>query len=222
MRVPVPPHPSLSDPELSLQIDTTVTPPRDIYPWLTGLVNPRPIAWVLTRSATGVLNLAPFSFFNVFGSNPPVLVFSPTLRRDGSRKDTLVNIEATGECVVHVATSELRELVNLSSAEVPPDQSEVELTGQRTVPSVKVSVPRLVEPPAAFECRLRQIVPVGDGPIAARLVICEILTIHVSDAVLAEDGRPDPHKLRTVARMGGDWWCHASDLFQLPRPHEPK
>lgn len=200
-----------------MTIDAATTPPHDIYPWLTGVVNPRPISWVLTKSPAGVLNLAPFSFFNVFGSNPPVLVFSPTLRRDGTKKDTLINVEASGECVVHVATAGLQETVNLTSKELPPDQSEVELAGLHTVPSQKVGVPRLAEAPVAMECKVRQVVAVGDGPIAGRLVVCEILVLHVADAVLT-DGRPDPHRLRTVARLGGDWWCHTSDLFRLPRP----
>ena len=200
-----------------MTIDPATTAPQDVYPWLVGVVNPRPIAWVLTKSAAGVLNLAPFSFFNVFGSNPPVLVFSPTLTRRATEKDTLVNVRAAGECVVHVVTADTREVANLTSKELPPDQSEVELAGLRTVPSTKVAVPRLADAPVALECKLRQVVEVGDGPIAGRLVVCEVVMLHVADAVLT-DGRPDPHKLRTVARLGGDWWCHTSDLFKLPRP----
>jgi flavin reductase (DIM6/NTAB) family NADH-FMN oxidoreductase RutF len=201
-----------------MTIDPATAAPPDVYAALTGVVNPRPIAWVLTRSPAGVLNLAPFSFFNAFGSNPPVVVFSPTLTRDGRKKDTLVNVDATGECVVHVATAELREQVNLTSKELPPDESEVELAGLHTVPSVKVTVPRLAESPAALECKVRQVVEVGDGPIAGRLVVCEVVMLHVADAVLGGNGRPDPHKLRTVGRLGGDYWCHTSDLFKLPRP----
>lgn len=200
-----------------MTIDPATTAPHDIYPWLTGCVNPRPISWVLTRSPAGVLNLAPFSFFNVFGSNPPFLAFSPTLTRRGTEKDTLVNVKAAGECVVHVVTADFKDAANLTSKELPPDQSEVELAGLQTVPSVKVDTLRLAATPVAFECKLRQVVEVGDGPIAGRLVVCEIVTIHVADAVLT-DGRPDPHKLRTVGRLGGDWWCHTTDLFTLTRP----
>jgi flavin reductase (DIM6/NTAB) family NADH-FMN oxidoreductase RutF len=190
----------------------------DVYRALVEIVTPRPIAWVTSCDREGRVNLAPFSFFNAFGSNPPVVVFSPTNRRDATRKDTLLNVEATGEFVVNAAVAELAEQVNLSSKELPPDESEVELTGLHTVASVKVRPPRIAESPAHLECRVRQIVPVGTGPIAANLVIGEVVMIHVRDDVLGANGRPDPRKLRTVARLGGDFWCHTSDLFELKRP----
>lgn len=190
----------------------------DAYHLLVGVVTPRPIAWVTTVSPTGVVNLAPFSFFNVFGANPPVVVFSPTNKRDGSKKDTLHNVETTGEFVVNVSVADLAEKVNLTSRELPPDLSEIELAGLKTTPSMKVNPPRVADAPAALECKVRQIVPVGDGPISGNLVIGEVVMIHVSDAVLDANGRPDPRKLRTVARLGGDFWCHTSDLFELKRP----
>lgn len=190
----------------------------DAYHLLVGLVTPRPIAWVTTVSAAGVVNLAPFSFFNVFGANPPVVVFSPTNKRDGSKKDTLHNVEATGEFVVNVATADLADKVNLSSRELPPDQSEVELVGLHTTPSLKVKPPRITEAPAALECKVLQVIPVGTGAIAANLVIGEVVMMHVSDAVLDAAGHPDPKRLRTVARLGGAYWCHTSDLFELKRP----
>jgi flavin reductase (DIM6/NTAB) family NADH-FMN oxidoreductase RutF len=201
-----------------MQIDVASADVVDVYHLLVGLVTPRPIAWVTTVSPAGGVNLAPFSFFNAFGANPPVVVFSPTLRRDGTKKDTLLNVEATGEFVLNAAVSPLAEKVNLSSKEVPPDESEIELTGLRAVPSVKVKPPRVAEAPAQMECKVRQIIPCGDGPIAANLVIGEVVMIHVRDDVLDAAGRPDPRKLRTVARLGGDYWCHTSDLFELKRP----
>ncbi len=201
-----------------MQLEPSAANILDVYHTLIGVVTPRPIAWVTTVSLTGQVNLAPFSFFNAFGSNPPVVVFSPTNRRDATRKDTLLNVEATGEFVVNAAVAELAEQVNLSSKELPPDESEVELTGLHTVASVKVRPPRIAESPAHLECRVRQIVPVGTGPIAANLVIGEVVMIHVRDDVLGANGRPDPRKLRTVARLGGDFWCHTSDLFELKRP----
>jgi flavin reductase (DIM6/NTAB) family NADH-FMN oxidoreductase RutF len=201
-----------------VQLEPSAANILDVYHTLIGVVTPRPIAWVTTVSLTGQVNLAPFSFFNAFGSNPPVVVFSPTNRRDATRKDTLLNVEATGEFVVNAAVAELAEQVNLSSKELPPDESEVELTGLHTVASVKVRPPRIAESPAHLECRVRQIVPVGTGPIAANLVIGEVVMIHVRDDVLGANGRPDPRKLRTVARLGGDFWCHTSDLFELKRP----
>ena len=201
-----------------MQLDVSSTPVLDIYHALVGVVVPRPIAWVTTLGPTGVVNLAPFSFFNAFGSNPPVVVFSPTLRRDGTRKDTLINIEATREFVVNVAVEPLAEKVNLSSKELPPDESEVALTGLHTLPSIKVKPPRLAESPVNLECVLRQIIPIGNGPISANLVIGEIVMMHISDAVLDDKGKVDPRKLRAIARLGGEYYCRSTDLFELKRP----
>lgn len=201
-----------------MQIDVAKTAVIDVYQALVGVVTPRPIAWVTTVDSTGRVNLAPFSFFNAFGANPPVVVFSPTNRRDGTKKDTLLNVEATGEFVVHAAVAPLAKQVNESSKELPRGESEVEYVGLHTVRSTKVKPPRLVESPVAMECAVRQIIPVGTGAIAANLVIGEVLMIHVSDAVLDATGRVDPRKLRTVARLGGDYWCHTSDLFEQKRP----
>jgi len=201
-----------------MQVDVANSSVLDVYHTLVGIVTPRPIAWVTTVDLAGRVNLAPFSFFNAFGANPPVVVFSPTNRRDGTKKDTLLNVEATGEFVIHAAVAPLKEQVNQSSKELPRGESEVEYVGLHTVPSVKVKPPRLVESPVAMECKLRQVIPVGSGPIAGNLVIGEVLIIHMSDAVLDANGRVDPRKLRTVARLGGDYWCHTSDLFEQKRP----
>jgi len=201
-----------------MTIDPTTTPVAAVYQALVGVVTPRPIAWVTTLSAQGTVNLAPFSFFNAFGANPPVVVFSPTLRRDGSKKDTLRNLERLGEFVVHSAVAPLAAAVNLTSREVPPEESEVALAGLSTVPSTRVRPPRIREAPTALECVVRQIIPCGTGPIAANLVIGEVVLMHIADDVLDEHGGVDPRRLRTVARLGGAFWCHTSDLFQLQRP----
>ncbi len=199
-------------------LDVKTTPAVDAYHMLVGLVTPRPIAWVTTVSPAGVVNLAPFSFFNAFGSNPPIVVFSPTNKRDGSKKDTLRNLETLGEFVVNVVTADLAAKANLTSKELPPDESEVVLAELSTLPSVKVKPPRIAESPASLECIVRQIIPCGTGAIAANLVIGEIVMMHVSDDVLGSDGRPDPRKLQTVARLGNEYWCRTSDLFELKRP----
>ena len=199
-------------------IDVAAANVIDVYHHLVGIVTPRPIAWVTTVNAAGVVNLAPFSFFNAFGANPPVVVFSPTLRRNGSKKDTLLNVEATGEFVLNAATADLAEKVNLSSQELPPDESEVELTGLHTLPSVKVKPPRIAEAHCHMECRVLQIVPVGNGPISANLVIGEVLALHIAESVLDDGGKIDPRKLQTIARLGGDYWCRTSDLFEQRRP----
>jgi flavin reductase (DIM6/NTAB) family NADH-FMN oxidoreductase RutF len=201
-----------------MQIDPAAAAVQDVYQYLVGIVTPRPIAWVTTISPGGVVNLAPFSFFNAFGANPPIVVFSPTLRRNGTKKDTLLNLEKLGEFVVHTAVASLAEAVNLTSKEIPPDQSEVALAGLVTVPSAKVKPPRIVAAPTAMECVVKQIIPCGTGPIAANLVIGEVVMIHVSDEVLDGKGGVDPRKLKTVARLGGAFWCHTSDLFEQTRP----
>jgi flavin reductase (DIM6/NTAB) family NADH-FMN oxidoreductase RutF len=201
-----------------VQIDVAIANVLDVYHTLVDVVTPRPIAWVTSLDSQGRVNLAPFSFFNAFGANPPVVVFSPTLRRDGTKKDTLRNVEATGEFVLNAAVAPLAEKINLSSKELPYGESEIELTGLDTKPSVKVKPPRIAESPIHMECKVRQIIPIGRGPIAANLVIGEVLMMHVDDAVLGANGRVDPRKLRTVARLGGDFWCHTSDLFELKRP----
>lgn len=199
-------------------IDTSSSPALEIYQALVGVVVPRPIAWVTTMSPAGVVNLAPFSFFNTFSANPPVVVFSPTLRRNATKKDTLLNIEATGQFVVNIAVESLADKVNLSSKELPPDESEIDLTGLHTMPSAKVKPPRLAESPVNLECTLRQIVHLGTGPIAGNLVIGDIVMIHIADAVLDANGKVDPRKLQAIARLGGEYYCRTSDLFEMKRP----
>jgi len=201
-----------------MQIDVSKTEIVTVYQMLVGLVAPRPIAWVTTLSASGVVNLAPFSFFNAFGANPPVVVFSPTLKRDGEKKDTLINIEANGEFVINASTEKHAELINISSKMLLPEESELDLTGQKTLESIRVKPPRLADVPFALECKVMQVIPVGHGPISANLVIGEILTMHIDDMVLDEKGQPDPRKIKAIARLGGENWCRTQDLFQLERP----
>ena len=201
-----------------MQIDVSASNVVEVYHMLVGVVTPRPIAWVTTVDRQGRVNLAPFSFFNAFGANPPVVVFSPTLRRDNTKKDTLLNIEATGEFVVNAAVATLADRVNQSSKELPPGESELAYTGLTATPSVKVKPSRIAESPVHLECKVMQIIPIGNGPISGNLVIGEVVMIHVDDAVLDEKGRVDPRKLQTIARLGGDFYCRTSDLFELKRP----
>jgi flavin reductase (DIM6/NTAB) family NADH-FMN oxidoreductase RutF len=199
-------------------IDVATADFLDVYHLLVGVVTPRPIAWVTTIDPQGRVNLAPFSFFNAFGANPPVVVFSPTLRRDGSKKDTLRNLEATGEFVLNAAVESLAEKINLSSKELPYGQSEVELTVLTLIPSTKVKPPRLAETPVTMECKVLQIVSTGKGAIAGNLVIGEVLVMHIADEVLDDKKRIDPRKLQTIARLGGDYYCRTTDLFEMKRP----
>ncbi len=199
-------------------IDVPSTDVVKIYRTLVEVVTPRPIAWVTTIDAEGRINLAPFSFFNAFGANPPVVVFSPGLRRDGTKKDTLRNLEIVHEFVLNAAVEDLAEPMNATSKELPPGQSEAEYAGLALQPSTKVRPPRVAVSPVHMECRVRQIVPIGDGPIAANLVIGEVLLIHIDDSVLDSSGHVDPRKLRTIARLGGDYYCRSTDLFEMKRP----
>jgi flavin reductase (DIM6/NTAB) family NADH-FMN oxidoreductase RutF len=201
-----------------MQLEPTTSNVVDVYNLLTGIVVPRPIAWVSTISSQGVPNLAPFSFFNVFGANPPVVVFSPTLKRDGTKKDTLRNIEATGEFVIHSTVEALAEVVNLTSKELPPEDSEFELAKLAMIPSAVVKPMRVSIAPTALECKVLQIIPTGTGPIAGNLVVGEVVMIHVNDNVLDQAGRVDPRKLQAVARLGAEYWCKTKYLFELKRP----
>jgi flavin reductase (DIM6/NTAB) family NADH-FMN oxidoreductase RutF len=201
-----------------VQIDVEKTGVVEVYQKLVDIVTPRPIAWVTTINPEGRVNLAPFSFFNCFGANPAVVAFAPALRRDGHKKDTLRNVEAVGEFVVHAAVQPLAEAVNLSSKELPYGDSEVELTGLHTRPSERVRPPRLVEAPVAMECKVLQILHLGQGPIGSNLVLGQVLVIHVDDKLLDANGRVDPRKLQTIARLGQDFYCRTSDLFEMKRP----
>ena len=199
-------------------LDVATAAPLEVYRLLIDVVTPRPIAWATTVDAQGRVNLAPFSFFNAFGANPPAVVFSPTLRRDGSKKDTLLNVEATGEFVLNAAVASLADKVNLTSRELLYGESEAALANLTLVAAAKVKPPRVAESPVHLECRVIQVVPIGSGPMAANLVIGEVLLMHVDDAVVASNGRVDPRKLQTIARLGADWYCRTTDLFEMRRP----
>lgn len=201
-----------------MHIDVESTPVVDVYHFLVGLVTPRPIAWVTTLSPSGVVNLAPFSFYNIFGANPPTVVFSPTITRDGKKKDTLLNIESNGQFCINASVASNAELVNLTSKAIPADESEVELAHLKTVASSRIAVPRIEGIPFALECELIQVLPVGEGPISANLVIGRVVHMYIDDQFLGDDGRPDPRKIQAIGRMGGEAWCRTSDLFELPRP----
>jgi flavin reductase (DIM6/NTAB) family NADH-FMN oxidoreductase RutF len=202
----------------TMEVEVAQAQPLDVYRLLISSVTPRPIAWVTSVDREGRVNLAPFSFFNAFGADPPVVVFGPNRKKDGSKKDTLANIEATGEFVINAAVAKLAEQMNLSSKELPHGESEIELTGLSVVPSRKVKPPRLADSPLHMECVLRQVLSIGDRQLSANLVIGEVVQFHVDDSLLDEQGRIDPRKIQTIARLGGNYYCHTSDLFEMKRP----
>ena len=189
----------------------------DIYKLMTGAIVPRPIAFVSTVGASGAFNLAPFSFFTGISANPPVICFCPMIRYDGSRKDTLRNIEATREFVVNVVSEEIAQQMNLCSPEYPPDVDEFQVAGLTPLPSDLVRAPRVAESHVSMECRLLQIVDVSARPLGGSLVLGEIVRFHVDDALI-ENYKIDPGKLHPIGRMGGPTYTRTSDRFDMNRP----
>jgi flavin reductase (DIM6/NTAB) family NADH-FMN oxidoreductase RutF len=191
---------------------------REAYTWMVELITPRPIAWVSTIAVDGVTNLAPFSFFNGVGANPPTIMFCPANRRDGSRKDTLKNIERTGQFVVNLVTASVVESMNLTAGEYPPEVDEFSVASVDSAASACVGPPRVAQCMAALECELHQTIHVGAGPGGANVVIGRIVGIYVDDALVDEEGGLIPQSLDTIGRMGGVGYVRTSDRFDLPRP----
>lgn len=198
-----------------MKFETTSMAPRDTYQWMTRLINPRPIAWVATISEKGVANLAPFSFFNGVGSKPPTLLFCPANKRDGSPKDTLLNIRQTGEFVVNIVTMPFAEQMHQTADELNPDIDEFEFATIKKSPSAKVRVPRVADALAAFECEVMQIISLAVGPGAANLVIGRIVCFHVSDTLFDQDGVFDSSSLPTIGRMGDREYTKTSERFTM-------
>jgi flavin reductase (DIM6/NTAB) family NADH-FMN oxidoreductase RutF len=199
-------------------IDFTTLSPRDAYNWMADTITPRPIAWVSTISAEGKTNLAPFSFFNGITGNPPTLMFSAVNNRGGVKKDTVRNIEATGEFVVNLVPYALTEKMNACAALLPYGESEFEAFGIAATAATRIRPHLVAEAPVSFECTLHMIVPIGEGAGAASVVFGRIVAAHVSDAVLGEDGKIDPALLDTVGRLGGENYVTTRDRFTLKRP----
>lgn len=199
-----------------IELDPAQMSTNDIYATMIHAITPRPIAWVSSCSLEGIVNLAPFSYFNGVCSAPASVMFSPVNRPDGSQKDTVRNIESTGEFVVNVVPHAMATSMHQTSAEYEADINEFEAVGLEPIESVRVRPPRVSGSPIHMECRLIQMVPVGDGPLAANIVIGEILLIHVDPNVLDERGKIDPHKLDTIGRMGGFQYCRTQERFGLP------
>ncbi|APX94404.1 FMN-binding protein [Halomonas sp. 1513] len=188
-----------------------------LYRLFTGSIAPRPIAWVSSVDAAGTANLAPFSFFNVASVAPPVLVFSPLLDGQGEAKDTLNNLEAVPECVIHIGGEALAEALNATSASLAPEQDEFEHAGLTKTAMPSLQVPRIASAPVAFGCRVRDVMHFGEGPLAGNLVIAEVVAIHADPAVW--NGRHvDLDALKPIGRLAGSDYLRASDRFALKRP----
>jgi flavin reductase (DIM6/NTAB) family NADH-FMN oxidoreductase RutF len=186
------------------------------YAILANLVVPRPIAWVTTLNEDGSVNAAPFSFFNVMGANPPLVVFCPGNREDGSEKDSARNAQRTGEFVVHLVDEASAEAMNQTAATLPAGVSETSANGLETVASSVVNVPRIASAPAALECKVHSIQRIGGN----RLVLGLVQRVHVRDELIdAGTLRINREQYHAIGRMSSpDWYCHTNDAFEMKRP----
>lgn len=200
-----------------------VTVPQ-FHSWLLGAVTPRPIAFASTIDNTGVVNLSPFSFFNCFGANPPLLIFSPARRgRDNTTKHTYENVLEVPEVVINIVNFSMVQQASLTSTEYPRGVNEFKKAGFTEVPSVMIKPPRVGESPVSMECKVLQVIQTGNTGGAGNLVICQVLLMHVKEEVVDDRGSSiDPFKLDAVARLGREWYCRVQgdSIFQVPRPNE--
>jgi flavin reductase (DIM6/NTAB) family NADH-FMN oxidoreductase RutF len=202
-----------------MEVAPEVLSRQSIYKILIGSVVPRPIGWISTVDEAGRPNLAPFSFFNVVCPKPPTVLFCPMIRgTDGNTKDTLNNVKATGEFVVNIVTEELVPAMIASSVEIAADVNEFELTGLKTAPSVVVKPPRVAQSPIHFECKLTQIVEIGNNRGGGSVVIGEIVHLHVDERVLFDEDKIDLTALKPVGRLAGSAYVRVTDLFEIERP----
>jgi len=205
-----------------LTIDPKNISTPELHSYLLGAIAPRPIAFASTVDKTGNINLSPYSFFNCFGANPPILVFSPARRgRDNTTKDTFENIKEVGETVINIVNYPIVEQMSLSSTEYPKGVNEFEKAGLTAVESVMVKPPRVKESPAAFECKVIEVIETGTEGGAGNLVICEVILAHFNEDILDKNNKINPFKLDAVARMGGNYYCRAQGdaLFEIPKPN---
>jgi flavin reductase (DIM6/NTAB) family NADH-FMN oxidoreductase RutF len=203
-----------------LSIEPKDLSPAKLQSYLQSAVAPRPIAFASTLSTSGKPNLSPFSFFNVFSSNPPILIFSPARRvRDNTIKHTLINAEATKEVVINVVNFDIVQQASLSSTEYADGVNEFLKSGLTQIPSDIVKPYRVKESPVQFECKVNQIIALGTAGGAGNLIICEVLKIHIDEKVLDENGAIDQHKIDLVSRLGNNWYSRSNKgLFEVPKP----
>jgi len=204
-------------------IDIQSLSPMQRQQWLQHAIAPRPIAFASTIDKEGNVNLSPFSFFNMFSSNPPIIVFSPARRvRDNTTKHTLQNVLEVPEVVIHICDYDMVEQVSLSSCEFPKEIDEFTKSGFTKQPATLVKPPMVKEAKVKFECKVNEVKALGNEAGAGNLVIAEVLRIHVDESILnAEGDMIDQHKLHHIARLGGDWYCvvNENNLFRVEKPN---
>jgi len=203
-----------------LSIDPKEISTGKLHSYLLGSIAPRPIAFASTIDINGKPNLSPFSFFNVFGANPPILIFSPARRvRDNTIKHTLENVLATKEVVINIVNYAIVQQMSLSSTEYPAGVNEFEKAGFTMLKSDKIKPFRVAESPVQLECKVNDVIFTGDEAGAGNLIICEVVKVHISEDVLDENGDIDQHKIDLVARAGGSYYSRARDgFFEIPKP----
>lgn len=191
-----------------------------LHAYLLGAVSPRPICFASTVDTEGSVNLSPFSFFNVFSANPPILVFSPARRgRDNTTKHTYENILEVPEVVINIVNYAMVHQVSLSSTEYAKDVNEFTKAGFTELASDFIKPPRVAEAPVQLECKVNDVISLGNEGGAGNLVICEVVKLHIKEEILGEDGSIDPFKIDTVSRLGGGWYSRAKPgLFEVPKP----
>ncbi len=192
----------------------------ELHGLLLGAIAPRPIAFASTISKKGEVNLSPFSYFNVFGANPPTLIFSPARRgRDNTVKHSYENVKEVGEVVINIANYPMVQQMSLASTEYKKGVNEFVKAGFTEVASEKVKPPRVAEAPVAFECLVKQIIETGTDGGAGNLIICEVIHIHLNEVILDDEGKIDPFKLDPIGRLGGNWYSRAKNaMFEVEKP----
>lgn len=202
-------------------IDPKELPIQRLHQILLGAIGPRPIAFAATVDAKGNHNLAPFSFFNVFSANPPILVFSPARSgRTGQSKDTFNNVKEVPEVVINVVNYNMVHQMSLASSPYSPETDEFIKSGFTALASDCIKPKRVAEAPVQFECKVNNIIELGHEGGAGNLIICEVVKIHLDPSILNSDGLIDQTKIDLVARMGGDWYCRAdqNSMFEIKKP----
>lgn len=203
-------------------IDISTLPVMEKQQWLQHAIAPRPVCFASTIDKEGNVNLSPFSFFNLFSSNPPIVIFSPARRgRDNTTKHTLENVLEVPECVINIVDYNMVQQVSLSSCEFPKGVNEFIKAGFTSEPATRVKPPMAREAKIKLECKVNEVKSLGENGGAGQLVIAEVLCMHVDESILGEDGKIDQQKIQLVARLGGDWYCKVSpdNLFKVPKPN---
>ena len=204
-----------------LTIDPKEIAVPKLHQYLLGAVGPRPIAFASTIDSEGIDNLAPFSFFNVFSANPPIMIFSPARSgKTNKTKDTYNNVKAIPEVVINIVTHDIVQQMSLASSPFASDVNEFDKAGFTAVASETIRPKRVGESPVQFECKVIEVKELGNEGGAGNLIFCEILKMHISESVLDENKRIDQHKIDLVSRMGGNWYCRAdrTAMFEVKKP----